>query len=216
MQRTSLKWRLAQFLEIRWWRRYWRQQNRRDYLQRKRRYWQQIFHALNIEIPQQQRVLEFGCGPAGAFIVLEQCILDAVDPLIHEYAHALAGFSFERYPWVRFHAEKMEDFTPTSSFPLILCMNAINHVDDWHAAIRQRTVAAAAGTTLLLGVDVHRYQALKQLFRQLPGDLLHPHQHDRDDYRQALADEGWIIEGEHSWKKGRIFDYWLLKATYPS
>ena len=64
--------------------------------------------------------------------------------------------------------------------------------------------------TVVLSIDVHRHQWLKRIFRAVPGDALHPQQHDRDDYRTALRQMGWRIVRERTARQGRIFDYWLV------
>ena len=137
-----------------------------------------------------------------------------MDPLIGQYEQQLDHFRSADYPWVRFHSQKLEEFEICRPYTHLFCLNAINHVDDWTLALRHLREAAGPGTQLILGVDVHRYRWLKQLFRLLPGDLLHPHQHDRGPtiaghYGKPGAGR---INREHTWKKGRIFDYWLLTA----
>jgi 2-polyprenyl-6-hydroxyphenyl methylase/3-demethylubiquinone-9 3-methyltransferase len=66
----------------------------------------------------------------------------------------------------------------------------------------------------LLGVDVHTASWRKQLFRAIPGDALHPHQHDTAEYRRLLQDRGWTLLDERTHKPGRIFDYVLLLARF--
>ena len=44
----------------------------------------------------------------------------------------------------------------------------------------------------------------------IPGDALHPHQDDIEDYRVMIRDKGGKIILEHKEKPGRIFDYYVL------
>jgi 2-polyprenyl-6-hydroxyphenyl methylase/3-demethylubiquinone-9 3-methyltransferase len=213
MATSSQRWRVAQFFEIRWWQRYLGQQDWSAYLIRKQAYWLRILDVLDASINPEATVLEAGCGPAGLFIILPNRQVDAVDPLLNKYQEKLPGFSLTQWPHIRFHAQRLEDFQPANTYDWICCFNAINHVDDWADGLDRLTAAAKPGSTLLLGVDVHRFAALKSLFRAIPGDILHPHQHDREDYRKALNARNWAVEYEHTWKKGGIFDYCLIRCV---
>lgn len=206
----SLRWRFAQWLEIRWWRNYLSDKSPATYQQQKIDYWQRLMKTLDIKLPPQQQVLEAGCGPAGIFLALADQQITAVDPLLDQYQNDLPHFNTTDYPWVSFKSTPLEDALFDQTFDHVFCLNAINHVNDWERGLDQLTAATRAGGQLLLGIDVHNNKGLKFVFQSIPGDVLHPHQHDRDDYRQALLQRGWIIKREHTWKKGVIFDYWLL------
>ena len=67
MKHTSSKWKLAQFLEIRWWRRYLSGKDEAAYREQKIDYWKRICAVLDIDVPPGSQVLEAGCGPAGIF-----------------------------------------------------------------------------------------------------------------------------------------------------
>jgi SAM-dependent methyltransferase len=207
----NLRWRIAQILELKWWQRYLRHRGPDRYLAEKADYWQRLLTAAAVAVPPGARVLDAGCGPAGIFIVLhENRDVTAVDPLLHRYAAALPHFDPDRYPGVDFVAGTLETFSPVRLFDYVFCMNAINHVGDWHTALSALSRCTSPGGILVLGVDVHRYGGLKRLFRLVPGDILHPHQHDRRDYRKALARHGWTATGELTFRAGRIFDYWIV------
>jgi 2-polyprenyl-6-hydroxyphenyl methylase/3-demethylubiquinone-9 3-methyltransferase len=210
MNKSTLRWRIAQWLEIRWWRNYLRTQEVERYAEQKTNYWQRILDTLDIRLPPKQQVLDAGCGPAGVFMLLNNQQVDAMDPLLEQYADQLEHFKIADYPWVNFHSSSLESYPKTKSYDYTFCLNAINHVSDWKAGMDRLAALTKPNGTLVLGVDVHRYSFLKKIFRTLPGDVLHPHQHDREDYRQALQHRGWQIEKEHTWKEGFIFDYWLV------
>lgn len=207
------KWRLAQWLELRWWRRYLQQRDITTYLAAKRDYWQRILALADLQPRAGSRALDAGCGPAGIFLILPQLRVEAVDPLLKQYARQLPHFRPADYPWVDFRTQPLEAGLPAAQYDELYCLNAINHVADWSAALDVLTQAARPGARLLLGIDVHRYRWLRWVFRRLPGDLLHPQQHDRTDYREALHHRGWRIEREVTAREGRIFDYWLIRAT---
>lgn len=212
MKTTTLRWRIAQWLEIRWWQNYLAKQNPEKYRTQKADYWQRLLAALQIKMKPKERVLDAGCGPAGVFLVMDQQETVAVDPLLEQYEEQLAHFSPAFYPEVQFHSLPLEDFQSEQAFDTIFCLNAINHVNDWDLGLDRLTEAAQLGTRLVLGIDVHNHRLLRFIFKALPGDVLHPHQHDRADYHEALAKRGWKIDREHTWSKGFIFDYWLVVA----
>ena len=209
----SLRWRIAQWLEIRWWRQYLHSKDKADYYEKKSKYWYRVLNTLDFPVPNEQQVLEVGCGPAGIFTILNTCKVLALDPLITKYETHLPHFKPEDYPWVTFENVAIEQ-AKLSAYPLVFCFNAINHIADWERGLDQLTALTLPGGTLILGIDVHNHSWLKHIFRWLPGDALHPQQHDRNDYRRALQKRGWIVEKEQVLKKGLIFDYWTVILHY--
>ena len=213
--RRNWRWRLAQFLEIRWWQRYLRNKPTEQYLADKRTYWKRVLQQLDYMPQPAEEALEVGCGPAGVFILLhDQQSFTAVDPLLKEYRERLSHFQPADYPTVEFQAQPLEKCElAAASFQVIYCFNAINHVSDWQGCLQLITEAAAPGATLLLSSDVHRRSWLRSIFRLLPGDLLHPHQHLAGEYVDALEKLGWDINREALLKPGRIFNYvgWVAK-----
>ncbi|MEL7247625.1 MAG: class I SAM-dependent methyltransferase [Bacteroidota bacterium] len=205
----SLRWRLAQWLEIRWWQQYLRPQDKFDYYDKKRQYWYKVLQTLAFSVPTEQQILEVGCGPAGIFTILNECEVLALDPLITEYITKLPHFSPEDYPWVKFQNITLEEAQLTPR-PLVFCFNAINHIANWERGLDQLTAHTQAGGTLILGIDVHNHSWLKYVFRWLPGDALHPQQHDRNDYLKAMQQRGWKVKKEQILKKGLIFDFWTV------
>lgn len=209
MQKT-IRWRLAQWLERRWWRRYiGRQPSPEAYLLAKKQYWQQVLQILGHEPRPGAAVLDAGCGPAGIFILLhESQELTALDPLLEAYERDLAIFKKAQYPQVNFVAQPIENTSfPNASFKTIYCFNAINHVSDWEAALDQLRCWIQPGGRLLISSDVHRWRLLHRIFSILPGDALHPQQHLASDYEKALQARGWKIDNSHVLRRGLIFDY---------
>ena len=210
MQKShSLRWRLAQWLEIRWWKRYLNPQDKKTYYRNKAQYWHRVLQELEFQVPTQQQILEIGCGPAGIFIILEGNQLRALDPLLNAYQAKLTHFSKEDYPWVQFENQALETASGPAR-PLVFCFNAINHIADWELGLDQLWRLTAEGGQLVLSSDVHRHHWLKHIFRWLPGDALHPQQHSREDYLSALRKKGWKIKKECILKKGLIFEYWFV------
>lgn len=208
----TLRWRLAQFLEIRWWQRYLSRRNPASYLEWKRNYWRAFLRKSGLQIPPGIAVLDAGCGPAGIFIVLDEQRVHALDPLLPEYAARLPHFSPGDYPQVRFFPQALEHFDPGLRYDLVFCLNAINHVSDLSRSLDQLAKLTRPGGQLALSVDVHHYDFLKKAFRLLPGDVLHPQQHDLKEYEAMLCARGFELEKTLLLKKEGIFSYYLLLA----
>ncbi|CAH1000212.1 hypothetical protein LEM8419_01360 [Neolewinella maritima] len=210
----TLRWRTAQYLELRWWRWYLRGRSPATYLVDKQAYWQRLLDQLQFTIDPDAQVLDAGCGPAGVFTLLhDRQRVTALDPLLPRYV-TLPIFSFEAYPTVTFLPEPLEEARLHETFSTIYCFNAINHVSDWSQSLDTLTRLARPGTRLILSSDVHRHDWLLPIFRALPGDALHPQQHLAADYRNALSRRGWRIDREQELRRERIFSYRAWVCTY--
>ncbi|MCB0662836.1 MAG: class I SAM-dependent methyltransferase, partial [Saprospiraceae bacterium] len=125
---STLKWRLAQYLELRWWQRYLRHKSVEDYLAWKNTYWQGFLEKMAIHPEPDKTILDAGCGPAGIFIHFPNHPVTAIDPLLDQYEQNLPHFSKERYPNVTFHTTSLETYKSDQQYDYIFCINAINHV----------------------------------------------------------------------------------------
>lgn len=214
---SNIRWRVAQFLEFRWWDHYLRRKATEIYKEQKKAYWKAILAQTGSVPTPGQTALDAGCGPSGMYMVLSGLQVDAVDPLLDQYAAGLDIFQPRDYPWTTFHPVPMEHWEAVRAYDWIFCMNALNHFRDPDTALAKMREAIAPGGHLLLAVDAHTSAWLPYLFRALPGDILHPHQFDAEGYRQMLSGAGFVILQETVWKKGRIFDYVLFRAiTIPN
>lgn len=211
----KLRWQIAQFIEINWWRRYLRRREKTGYLDWKRRYWMAFLEKAEIPVPLGKSVLDAGCGPAGIFIILENNTVDALDPLLLSYEHSLPHFRRSNYPYARFSDLPLEKYLPENQYDMVFCLNAINHVADLQACADKLFQLTQAGGELLLSVDAHNYSLLKHLFRLLPLDILHPHQYDLAEYKNMLTRRGFHIRRAVLIKKETIFSYYLIIATRP-
>ncbi len=54
---------------------------------------------------------------------------------------------------------------------------------------------------LVLTIDAHNHSIFKSIFKLLPGDVLHPHQFDIDDYDMFLTKRHFKIEKQQLIKK---------------
>lgn len=209
-KKASIKWRLAQFLEVRWWQQYLKKKGKESYLEAKRAYWQRVLESIDISVPKGSRVLDAGCGPAGIFTILSQAEVVGVDPLLNAYAGKLDHFKPEEYPWVRFETLMLETYLAEYPFDMVFCLNALNHVSDLRKGIAVLEKATSQEGCLVISIDTHRHRGLKWLFRLLPGDVLHPHQHSLEDYESLLKNQGLEVKRKVKLKSGWIFNYWIL------
>ena len=86
-----LRWKIAQWFELRWWKNYLQAKNEGEYLSWKRNYWKEILKKVP-EVLHYRTVCDLGCGPAGVFIALPQNRVTAVDPLVEEYERQIPFF----------------------------------------------------------------------------------------------------------------------------
>ncbi len=209
--KKSIRWQVAQFLEVKWWKRYLADKDPGTYLVWKKDYWQQLISELNtLNILSDSKVLDAGCGPAGVFIALDDYQVKAVDPLLDAYK-GLPHFRPESYPNVRFETNAIESLS-SEQFDVVFCLNAINHVSDIHLAYDKLCAAVKDGGYLVVSIDAHRSGFLKKIFKALPGDVLHPHQYDLKEYEDFLTNRGFVIEQTLLKTPGRIFDYYVQVA----
>jgi len=210
------RWKIAQYFERLWWQRYTKDADPTDYLNWKTRYWQDFLHKYERQIPyaSAKNILDAGCGPAGMFIILSKHCT-AIDPLLLQYEEKLLIFDRSWYPDVKFHNMSMEDMILDDQYDLVFCMNAINHVADLRKSLRNLFKYSSPGATLVLSVDVHRYNMLKSISRLIPADILHPHQDSTEDYLSMLEETGFKVENNFLLKENGIFDYKVFIAKKP-
>jgi 2-polyprenyl-3-methyl-5-hydroxy-6-metoxy-1,4-benzoquinol methylase len=207
----TLRWRIAQFFEIRWWQRYLASKDKAAYYDWKRRYWHSFLEKSQLQPTAGASILDIGCGPAGIFTIFEHDHhTDAVDPLLQEYEQKLPHFKRSDYPTVRFFTETIEQFQADRQYDWVFCLNAINHVADIHSGFDQLVRFVKPGGTLVVSVDAHNFSFLKTIFRAFPGDILHPHQYDLPEYENMLTQRGRTIQRTILIKKEHIFNYFVI------
>jgi len=206
----NLRWQIAQFFEIRWWRFYLSGKEKTAYLDWKKDYWKQFLAQTGVEPLPGEKILDAGCGPAGIFMVLPRQRVDALDPLLGHYRREIPHFRPADYPHTTFFCEKIERYFPERQYDIVFCLNAINHVADLHRCLDRLALLTKPEGTLVLSVDVHNSNFLKRVFRLFPGDILHPHQHDLAEYEAMLVKRGFYLERKIQIKKELVFGYWVL------
>jgi 2-polyprenyl-3-methyl-5-hydroxy-6-metoxy-1,4-benzoquinol methylase len=207
---SLFKWRLAQYLELRWWQRYLRHKSVEEYLAWKNNYWQGFLEKTEVDPEPGKTILDAGCGPAGIYIHFKDYSVTAIDPLLDQYESNLPHFSKDRYPNVTFHTSSLEDFKSDQQYDYIFCINAINHVNDIQAAVLNLKNLLKPGGKLVLSIDAHNYTFLKWIFKLIPGDVLHPHQMDLGEYVALLKDIGFEVMERICLDKGLVFGYWVI------
>ena len=208
-----MRWKIAQWFEIRWWKRYLGTKDPEEYLAWKRAYWSSFLQDIELSAPNSLKILDAGCGPAGIFTILDENDVVAVDPLLNKYTKHLSVFDASKYPWVKFENRSLEDYSSPNTYDIVFCINVINHVKDLSAANDNLCNSLKNEGALILSIDCHNSRLMKWLFRLIPGDILHPHQHDLGDYEKMLSDRGLRIDRRVRLKTGNLFDYYALVAT---
>jgi 2-polyprenyl-3-methyl-5-hydroxy-6-metoxy-1,4-benzoquinol methylase len=213
----TLRWKIAQAAEIRWWQRYLKNKPTTDYAQWKENYWRKLLEDCNLsELNDASRdlsalrVLDAGCGPAGIFMIFKNQKVDALDPLLDEYEKTLPHFKKSNYPNTTFFAQPLEDFDKREEYNAVFCLNAINHVADLEKCFDILVNSVKKGGHLIVSIDAHNHGVLKKIFQALPGDILHPHQYDLKEYSDMLISRGCSIEKTVLYKPEFIFNYYIL------
>lgn len=211
------RWRVAQHFEQYWWRRYLHKKDWPTYYQWKCGYWNNLLAqtyslapVLGAELAKPQRILDAGCGPAGIYMVLGDHAVTAVDPLLDTYAKWLDNFDTGSYPWADFRNLPLEQFRTREPYPIVFCMNALNHVADIGQATERLAQATEKNGWVVTTLDVHRSTAMKSLFRLVPGDILHPHQYTLQGYLQLFNSYGLQHQGNLTLRPGRLFNHELV------
>lgn len=206
----ELRWKLAQWFEAWWWRRYLHGKPVADYLEWKKSYWSDFLANAKIQVQADERMLDAGCGPAGIFMILPGKEVLAIDPLLEKYRSQLPHFQALDFPNVGFRQIALEDFSNEKKFDKIFCINAINHVADLDVCLKNLHEVLKPDGQMYLTVDAHNFSVLKRIFRLIPGDILHPHQLDLEEYLEKSKTIGFHVLGTQLLKHEFIFDYHLI------
>ena len=180
-----------------------------DYLDWKKAYWQNLLEEFALDPSSFKHILDAGCGPAGIFILDLPGRVDALDPLLASY-DSLPHFDRSRYSRVHWFEQRLEDFRSENSYDMIFCLNAINHVEDMEKALQVLAKALRPGGKMLLSTDAHNHKVLKQLFRLIPGDILHPQQYDFEEYLEFCRKAGLKCLQSRRHRREFIFDYHVM------
>ncbi len=214
--KKTLRWRIAQTFEARWWKKYLSHKDVATYLEWKRGYWNNVLNLLkeSIKLKPGQKILDAGCGPAGVYISLPSYEVTAFDPLLDTYHQTLDHFKKEMYPGVKFITESLENFHDDNLYDVIFCMNAINHVAQIRDAFQTLYRHCKKGGRLIVSIDAHNYKFVKYFLRIQPqADILHPHQYSLDEYQEMLTSMGCTMLQTELTKKEFFFSHYILVAS---
>lgn len=212
-----IRWKIAQWLENIWWKRYLKKKSSQEYLPWKKNYWEEFLKKINFQKDLiGSPCIDVGCGPAGIFTILEEKSVTALDPLLERYEQNLKIFSREKYPKVNFIQSDFESFDSNIPFKTIFCLNAINHFHNIKLSFKKLETLLDKNGILILSVDAHNFTFFKYLFKCIPLDALHPHQYNLEEYKTLLENAGFQIENTIKTEKHFFFDYWILKASKKS
>lgn len=212
--KKTLKWSIAQKAELQWWENYLKGKDVQQYHAWKRNYWQGLLDMIADTCPIMagMDVLDAGCGPAGIFMNLPACKVDAIDPLLDNYNTHLPHFKTGDYPYVTFFTTPMEQYVPNKQYDIVFCMNAINHVIDIRHSYQLLAQWVKPGGKLVITIDAHNHAFFKHLFRLVPGDILHPHQYDLTEYAAFITGNGFTILQEDKLKTEFFFNHYMQVA----
>lgn len=206
------RWKIAQFFEALWWWLYLSGKSEEDYLNWKKSYWQAFLKKNRIAVNDGDRIIEIGSGPAGIFMMFPCHEVTAIEPLLPKYKKLMSHFGNDNLRHVNFVEAPFEQYLPGSTFDKVFCLNVINHVGDLLVCMRKLYELVEVGGQLFISVDAHRWSFLKNIFRRIPWDILHPHQHALTDYQLMLTHQGFTIERVEPIHSAWIFDYYLIIA----
>ena len=217
----QIKWQIAQFFEIRWWNNYLKGKNPSEYLSWKKGYWQKVLDLTQENSPddlknklqkidaEQNIIWDAGCGPAGIFILFEKAKVFATDPLLDSYRKEKLLFRSNAQN-IKFITAPLEQTHLPEKCDTLFCMNALNHVKNIDQATQQLVSNLQENGLFICSLDCHRFNWLKYIFRLIPGDLLHPHQYNLEDYLELFQKYGLKPISTAQIKKGNIFNHDLL------
>ena len=91
-------------------------------------------------------------------------------------------------------------------------MNAINHVHDIQKSYDRLIENAADGAWVVVTIDAHNFSFFKHAFRLLPGDILHPHQYDLNEYQHFMTSRNCEVVASIHLKHEFFFDHYMIIA----
>lgn len=208
----NLRWRVAQYFELRWWKNYLHKKDKNTYLQEKHKYWMRLYNMIaeHLKVNDTHKILDLGCGPSGIYMLFPKNKVTAVDPLIAAYESKLEVFSKSQYATTTFLNSTIEDFKPDCQYDIVFCMNAINHVADISAAYEKLKLCTKLEGKMVVSIDAHNYSFFRFLFRLMPGDILHPHQYNLNEYKQMAEEYNFKILETLMIKKGFFFNHYMM------
>ncbi len=196
-ERGSRSWQVAQAAELDCWVQNKQKISSSHYLESKKQMWQNILASLSPRLSpadlKNKSVLEFGCGPAGMFTLIDKNpSYTCLDPLMNKY---LRYFDFIHSSNVKFVGKKLEDFNADSKFDIILGFNALDHVDSIKQALNKLYHLAGLKTLLVISVHTHASSLWQKILSFAYPILDRPHKHQYTDrqYQTMFESQGFRL-----------------------
>jgi SAM-dependent methyltransferase len=210
--KKQLRWRIAQYFEVRWWKNYLAPKDWDVYLNWKKGYWQGILNTISpvVTISTDTTLADIGCGPAGVFIAFPKQKVLALDPLLEQYEANIPAFKRNSFANVQFLAQPFETYEAKSQQDVVFCMNAINHFQDLKGSFKRLQAMVAPKGYLVITIDGHRFSFFRWLFSRVPLDILHPHQYYLTEYERMVDNKEFDLVLTHLQKKEPLFNHYLL------
>jgi 2-polyprenyl-6-hydroxyphenyl methylase/3-demethylubiquinone-9 3-methyltransferase len=86
-------------------------------------------------------------------------------------------------------------------------------VADINLAYDRLVNATKQGGYTVVSIDAHNHSFFKKLFRLIPGDILHPHQYDLDEYSDFMTKRGCTILKKQLVKREFFFSHYVVVAV---
>ena len=206
------RWKIAQFAERWWWKIYISKKDPSQYRQWKQAYWLNVLQKIGYQKDDfYGRIADIGCGPNGIFQLFEKSHqISLIDPLLDAY---MLYDTFNKPSKSQLFSMQIEDFGGKIDHDFVFCFNAINHMLDMQKALQKMVKILSKNGTLILSCDVHNWYLLHQIFRFIPGDVLHPHQITKKEMDSLLTHHGLTIKQCRQLNKKPIFSEYVWVCT---
>ena len=100
-----------------------------------------------------KKVLDIGCGPHGGLIGFTDCDKYGVDHLIEEYKKI--GYPLNKHG-IKYYQAKSEKLPfPNSYFDIVICVNALDHVDSLKKTIEETSRVLKKGGRFIAQINFH-------------------------------------------------------------
>lgn len=190
------RWEKAQREESECWSNNASKVNSDSYLEKKKEYWKRLLsRLLDVSSLKDKEVLDYGCGPSGLVIYLQDANLTCLDPLMDKY---LEQFQYLHNYKAKFINGQIETFSPENKFDVIFGFNSLDHVADMHVALERLQGILINEGKMYITLNCHTSNVLQKILSTFSRllDPPHPHQHTVKQYKHIMEQAGFTVEKE--------------------